>query len=66
MKSEKKLGLGSVFAIIGTAGIIIGPLLGFSELARPWSFILGFVFGVLAGMGVSLAISGLLDRRKEK
>jgi len=66
MKSTKKLSLGSIFAILGAAGIIFGALLGFTELAGPWSFILGFIFGVLAGIGVVLAISGLLETRKEK
>jgi len=66
MKSVKKLSLGSVLAIFGAAGIIFGSLLGFTELARPWSFILGFIFGVLSGLGVALAISGLLETRKEK
>jgi hypothetical protein len=65
MKPAHKLSLGSVFAIFGAAGIILRPLLGFSELARPWSFILGFVFGVLAGVGVVLSITGLLETRKE-
>ena len=64
MKSEKKLGVGSLFSVVGAAGIILGPILGFSDLARPWSFVLGFVFGVLSGVGVALAISGLLERRK--
>jgi len=66
MRSVKKLSLGSVLAIFGAAGIIFGSLLGFTELARPWSFILGFIFGVLSGLGVALAISGLLETRKEK
>ena len=65
MKPAKKLGLGSVFAIFGAAGIILRPLLGFSELARPWSFLLGFIFGVLAGVGVVLSLSGILETRKE-
>ena len=66
MKSTKKLSLGSISAILGAAGIIFGSLLGFTELARPWSFILGFVFGVLTGIGVVISISGLLETRKEK
>jgi len=64
MKTEKKLGLGSLFSVLGAAGIILGPLLGLSDLAQPWSFILGFVFGVLSGVGVALVISGFLERRK--
>ncbi|MBN1222010.1 MAG: hypothetical protein JXB23_02085 [Candidatus Aminicenantes bacterium] len=66
MKLSTKLGLGSLSGILGAAGIIIGPMVGFSDLARPWSFILGFTFGLLTGLGAALAISGLLDRRKER
>jgi len=57
MNAAKKLPTGSIFAIIGGAGIILGPLLGFTELVKPWSFILGFMFGVLSGIGVALALS---------
>lgn len=64
MKSAKKLGLGSFFAIFGAAGIILRPLLGFSKLAQPWSFFLVFVFGLSAGVGVVLSLAGLLATRK--
>ena len=66
MKSGNKLTAGAICALFGAAGIIFGPLLGFSELVRPWSFILGFVFGVLAGVGVALSLFGLYEIRKEK
>jgi hypothetical protein len=64
MSSSKKLTIGIIFAILGGAGIILGPLLGFTELARPWSFILGFIFGVMTGIGVALALFGLYEVRK--
>ncbi|MGB3861906.1 MAG: hypothetical protein WA915_07455 [Candidatus Aminicenantaceae bacterium] len=64
MSSSKKLTIGIIFAILGGAGIILGPLLGFTELARPWSFILGFIFGVMSGIGVALALFGLYEVRK--
>jgi hypothetical protein len=65
MRSAKKLTLGAIFAILGAAGIILGPLLGFSEIVRPWSFILGFIFGLLAGIGIALSLFGLHEIRKE-
>ncbi len=52
------------FAILGGSGIILGPLIGFTEFARPWSFILGFIFGVMSGRGVSLALFGLYKMKK--
>lgn len=64
MSITKKLTIGTIFAILGGAGIILGPLLGFTELARPWSFILGFIFGVITGIGVALALFGLYEMRK--
>jgi len=63
LDTQQKLGIGSALAVIGAAGIVIGPMLGFSSLAWPWGFVLGFVFGILAGAGVALAVSGLIDRR---
>jgi hypothetical protein len=65
MRVEKKIAIGAICAIIGGAGVILGPLIGFSELARPWSFVLGFVLGVLGGIGVALTLFGLLEKRKE-
>lgn len=64
MRYTKKLTIGIIFAILGGAGIILGPLLGFTEFARPWSFILGFIFGVMTGIGVALALFGLYEVRK--
>jgi predicted ABC-type sugar transport system permease subunit len=63
LNTQQKLGFGSVLALLGVAGIVIGSMLGFSSLAWPSSFLLGFVFGILAGIGVALSISGLIDRR---
>jgi branched-subunit amino acid permease len=64
MSSTKKRTIGIIFAILGGAGIIFGPLLGFTELARPWSFLLGFIFGVMTGIGVALALFGLYEMRR--
>lgn len=66
MRAVKKLTAGVIFAILGAPGIILGPFLGFSELARPWSYILGFIFGIMTGIGVALTIFGLQEMRKVK
>lgn len=65
MTTNKKLAVGAVLAVIGAAGIVIGPMLGFTAVGKPWSFILGFVFGVMAGTGAALSVFSLLERRKE-
>jgi hypothetical protein len=64
MSAAKKLTSGAVLALLGGAGIIFGPLLGFSDLERPWSFILGFVFGVLAGIGIALSLFWLYEKKQ--
>lgn len=61
---QQKLGLGSSLAVSGGIGIVIGALAGWSSFDRPWGFLLGFALGVLAGMGATLVISGLIDRRR--
>ncbi len=64
MDWQTKTGTGALLATIGALGILLGPSLGAADLGRPWSFLVGFAVGILAGMGVTLAISGLLDRRR--
>ena len=63
MSTPQKLGVGSALAAVGGLGIVLGPVLGWSQVGSPWAFILGFLFGVSAGVGVALAIAGLLERR---
>jgi len=63
MDNNKKLAIGSMLSVIGAFGIILVPLLGVSQLQRPWGFILGFLFGLSAGLGVALAIHALIQRR---
>jgi hypothetical protein len=65
MASQKKLGLGAALAAFAGAGIVLSMILDWTSLARPWGFILGFVFGVAAGTGVALAIAGLLERGRQ-
>ena len=65
LSSQQKLGLGSLLAVIGAFGIVVGAFAGWSSFDRPWSFLLGFVFGVLAGTGAALSVSGLIDRRSD-
>jgi predicted ABC-type sugar transport system permease subunit len=61
--TRNKLGLGCVLAVVGAFGIVVSPLLGWSQIKSPWAFLLGFLFGVSAGLGVALAIHALLQRR---
>ncbi len=58
MKNQK-LGLGAGLCAIGALGIILGPMLGLAELGRPWTFLVGFGFGLMAGTGAVLSLAGL-------
>ena len=63
MKNQK-LGLGAVLCIIGALGIILGHTLGLTELGRPWTFLVGFPFGLMAGIGTVLSLAGLWGWRR--
>jgi hypothetical protein len=64
MNPTKALYTGIILAILGGVGIILGPMFKFTELLRPWSFFLGFVFGIMSGVGAALTLFGLLEKRK--
>ena len=64
MNTQTKLGLGSAMATIAALGIVLSLLLEWSAAPRPWGFLLGFAFGLLAGLGVTLAVAGLIERRR--
>jgi hypothetical protein len=64
LSTQTKIALGSVLAIIGALGIVLPLLLGWSEASGPWAFLLAFVAGVLAGAGATLAVAGLIERRR--
>ena len=66
MDWKQKTGIGAALAVFGALGILLGPVLGVGELARPLGFIAGFIVGMVTGMGVALSISGLWQRRNEK
>jgi hypothetical protein len=60
LSAVQKLALGSVLAAIGGSIIVVSLALGWTELARPWSFLLGLAGGLTGGVGVPLAICGLV------
>ncbi len=66
MNTNMKLGIGAALAAIGALAFVIGPALGFADLGGPWSFILGFVVGIVAGLGSVLTVSGLIDVRRNR
>lgn len=64
MPTETKLALGAALAVVGALGIVLSLLLGWSQAPAPWDFLLGFVDGVLSGLGATLAVVGLIERRR--
>jgi len=64
MSTQIKIGLGSVLATVGALGMVLSLLLGWSAAPRPWGFLLGFLVGVLDGLGATLSVSGLIERRR--
>jgi len=64
MSTQNKLGIGSVLAIVGVLGIVLSQLLEWTEAPQPWAFLLGFVFGVAVGLGGTLVVAGLIERRR--
>jgi len=60
LSAPQKLALGAVLTTIGGVTITLSLMLGWSALPRPWGFILGFAAGVTGGIGVPLAVCGLL------
>ena len=64
MSTQTKIALGSVLATVGALGMVLSLLMGWSAAPRPWGFLLGFVVGVIAGLGATLSVSGLIERRR--
>jgi hypothetical protein len=65
LNAKQKLGLGAMLATVGGLGIVLMPALGLSQVGSPWDFILGFLFGVSAGAGTALVVSGLIEHRSK-
>jgi predicted ABC-type sugar transport system permease subunit len=64
MSKQVKLGIGSVLSTFGALGIVLSLILEWTAAPQPWGFLLGFVFGVAAGLGATLVITGLIEQRR--
>ena len=54
-----KLAVGSIMAVGGGLGIILRLLLEKPSFHGPWDFILGFIHGIITGIGVVLVLFSL-------
>ncbi len=64
MKTTKMLAWGSMLTTVGAVGIILSLILDWSFSSRIVPFVIGFAFGLPAGVGTALCIIGLLRRRQ--
>ena len=64
MSNQMKLGLGSLLSTFGALGLILSVSMNWTAAPEPWGFVLGFVFGLTAGLGAVLAIAGLVGRKR--
>lgn len=64
MSKQIKLSLGSALGTFGALGIVLVLLLEWPAEPRPWGFLLVFFLGLMAGLGVTLALSGLIELRR--
>jgi hypothetical protein len=64
VKAQTKIALGSALSTLGGLAIVLSLLLGWTEAASPWDFLLGFLVGVVTGLGATLAVTGLIERRR--
>jgi len=64
MSTQTKIALGSVLAVFAALVLVLSMLLNWHEAPFPWDFILAFLNGVLAGLGATLVVYGLIERRR--
>lgn len=64
MSTRSRMGLGAVLGTVGALGTVLSLLLGWSAAPQPWGSLLAFLFGMAAGVGATLAVAGLIERRQ--
>ena len=60
---QTKLALGAMLATSGTLVMVLSSLPGWDANPRPWMLALAFAAGAAAGIGATVGIKGLLERR---
>jgi hypothetical protein len=64
MSTQTKIALGSVLSMLGALVIVLSLLLRWTMAPSPWDFLFAFVVGVISGFGATLAVTGLIERRR--
>jgi hypothetical protein len=66
MEPEKRIGIGAALAGFAAIAVLLSTVFGWSGACEPWSFLLGLMFGVLLGLGATLALAGLVEVRRRR
>ena len=65
VSTQTKVALGSVLTTLGALSVVLSLLLEWPAAPHFWGFLFAFLVGVLAGVGVTFAVAGLIERRRE-
>ena len=66
MEPEKRMGIGAALACFAAIAVVLSTVFGWSGACEPWGFVLGLLFGVLLGLGATLALAGLVEVRRRR
>jgi hypothetical protein len=66
MRSQLKITFGSGLAALAGAAMAATPVLGLSSAAQSMIFVSGILLGILAGIGATMAVHGLIQRRQAR
>ncbi|HDL01209.1 MAG TPA: hypothetical protein ENH23_03140 [candidate division Zixibacteria bacterium] len=64
LTSKQKIASGGSFAIFGSISVLLSIVATFSGTDNPVILVLLFLGGVIAGLGATLAVVGLFERRR--
>ena len=62
--AQTRMAAGSALATVSAAGIILSAILGWFGAPRPWGLLLGLVLVLMAALGVTLALAGMIEYRR--
>jgi len=63
ISAQAKIGWGAALVAVALLLMILSPLAGLVSFPSPWDFVAGFATGLVAGLGATLAVAGLIERR---
>ncbi|GBD92480.1 hypothetical protein BMS3Abin05_00052 [bacterium BMS3Abin05] len=64
LSSKQKIAFGSIFATFGSISVLLSVAGAFSGTDNPVILVLPFLGGVIAGVGATVAVVGLFERRR--